>query len=293
MVRPKIFGLGHTIVSRLVTTLIFPYSNVLVETPELSPAMPRNAPIVDPVYSSGPSPGKPWAFWPTLGLSFLTLLLLFIVSTVVAGLFMAITLWRSPQTEITALSQTLPTNGFLLSISTLLSGILCTGLLCAFIKMCPAMTIPDYLGLQRPSWRSLLIWNLGLIGFIGVADWVLRILNQTDVFIEAVYQTAQVPGLLFVAVVIIAPIFEELLFRGFMFKGLQSSRLGVGSAIVISSGIWAVIHLQYNGYFMGVIFGLGILLGLARWRTRSTYVPIAMHGLNNLIAFLGTVLSTS
>ena len=249
--------------------------------------MPRNLPIAKDETPAG----QPWALGPTLGLSFLILLLLLSVGTVVSGLYLVSVRWQDPTTDVAALVPTLTTNGLLLSISTLVSGILGTGVICVLIKMCPAMTIKGYLGLQAATGRSLLIWNLLLVLFMLFADRILQVLDQSDPFIESVYQTAQVPGLLFVAVVIVAPIFEELWFRGFMFKGIQASRLGTTGAIVVSAAIWAGIHLQYNAYVMAVIFGLGLLLGTARVRTRSIYVPIAMHGLNNLIAFLVTVMA--
>ena len=238
-----------------------------------------------------PSTSSPWELGPTLGLSLLTVLLLFFVGTAVSICFVVVLSWQDPNLDTEALAKVLTSSGLLVSVSTLISGPLCIGLICALIKMRPTMTIKGYLDLYWPTGRSLLIWNLLLVAFLIVADRITEALNQTDDFIETAYQTAQIPVLLFLAVVIVAPVFEELLFRGFMFKGIEASRLGAGGAILITSGVWAVIHLQYNLYFMAVIFGLGLLLGAARVQTRSTYVPIAMHGLNNLIAFMLTAMS--
>ena len=46
----------------------------------------------------------------------------------------------------------------------------------------------------------------------------------------------------------------------------------------------ASIHLQYDVYQIGTIFFIGILLGVARIRSGSLYVPLAMHTLINLLA---------
>lgn len=246
----------------------------------------------DNTHLPGQPSSRPWEFWPTLGLSLLMLMLLFLVGTVVSLCFIGIRHWQDPTLEMEPLTETMMTNGLLVSISTLVSGVLCTGLICLLIKLRPGTTLKGYLGLYRPRGRSLLIWNVLLVLFLLLAERIMDGLNQADDFIETAYQTAQIPGLLFIAVVIVAPIFEELLFRGFMFRGIQSSRLGSGGAIWISSAIWAGVHLQYNGYFMTVIFGLGMLLGAARAQTGSIYVPIAMHGLNNLIAFWVTLMFT-
>ena len=81
-------------------------------------------------------------------------------------------------------------------------------------------------------------------------------------------------------VIILAPIFEELLFRGFLFKGLRESKVGKWGTITTTTAIFAIIHI-YN--VIPILF-LGFLLGLAREKTGSVYVPIAMHALNNFIA---------
>ena len=69
-----------------------------------------------------------------------------------------------------------------------------------------------------------------------------------------------------------------------MFRGIQQSRLGNTGAVLITSLTWTVIHTQYNLYYLLVIFAVSILLGIARIRSNSIYVPIAMHSLMNLIA---------
>lgn len=84
------------------------------------------------------------------------------------------------------------------------------------------------------------------------------------------------------AVVVAAPLVEELVFRGFMYRGLAASRLGVAGAIFITSLIWALIHLQYDWLDVGLIFGLGIVLGLTRHFTGSIWPAIGIHFLLNL-----------
>lgn len=81
-----------------------------------------------------------------------------------------------------------------------------------------------------------------------------------------------------------APVFEELFFRGFFFRGIQQSRLGNVGAVLITSFFWSIIHVQYDLPLIIWIFLLGILLGIARARSNSTYLTIALHALLNLIA---------
>jgi len=41
-------------------------------------------------------------------------------------------------------------------------------------------------------------------------------------------------------------LFEELFFRGFLFRGLSSSFMGPVGAVLVTSALWALIHTQYD-----------------------------------------------
>ncbi|HDN26885.1 MAG TPA: CPBP family intramembrane metalloprotease [Thioploca sp.] len=92
------------------------------------------------------------------------------------------------------------------------------------------------------------------------------------------------------AIVVAAPLFEEIFFRGFLFAGFQSSRLGNTGAILLTSLAWTVIHLQYEIYELSIVFVLGIILGIARLMSQSLYVPIAIHAFANLLATIELVI---
>ena len=80
---------------------------------------------------------------------------------------------------------------------------------------------------------------------------------------------------------IVAPLFEEIFFRGFLFRGIANSWLGAPGAIVITAAVWALIHLQYSWTDIGMIFLLGLFLGYARYRTGSTTLTVLLHALWN------------
>jgi membrane protease YdiL (CAAX protease family) len=42
------------------------------------------------------------------------------------------------------------------------------------------------------------------------------------------------------------------------------------------------LHLQYDWYFFGEVFTLGLWFGYLRYRSGSTWLTIVLHGLNNL-----------
>jgi membrane protease YdiL (CAAX protease family) len=61
-------------------------------------------------------------------------------------------------------------------------------------------------------------------------------------------------------------------------------------AIIISALAWSVIHLQYDAYGLAGIFAGGLLLGFARFKSKSIYPPIVMHALSNIIATVEVII---
>ena len=88
-----------------------------------------------------------------------------------------------------------------------------------------------------------------------------------------------------------APIIEEFIFRGFLFTGLEKSRVGGLGAVLITAACWSVLHIQYDAYEIATIFVMGVGLGFARLKTRSLYLSILLHALNNAIATIGVVIA--
>jgi membrane protease YdiL (CAAX protease family) len=98
--------------------------------------------------------------------------------------------------------------------------------------------------------------------------------------------------LLVIAFCVAAPISEEFFARGFLYRGWSESFLGPVGAIVLSSMVWTALHLQYDWYFLGEVFSIGLLFGYLRYRSNSTWLTIILHGLNNLAAVVQTMVLT-
>jgi CAAX protease family protein len=152
----------------------------------------------------------------------------------------------------------------------------------------------DYLALRRPDWKHVLLGAAGLA--VLVVGWdLLSKLTGREVqpgFMGDVLKSARADGalwLLIVAFCVAAPITEELFARGFLYRGWSDSFLGPVGAILLSSAAWTALHLQYDWYFFGEIFCIGVWLGFLRWRFRSTWLTIVVHGLNNLAAVLQSI----
>lgn len=84
-------------------------------------------------------------------------------------------------------------------------------------------------------------------------------------------------------VVVIAPIVEEILFRGIIMHGLMRN-YRAWYAVFLSGLLFSLFHL--NPWQMTYTFFLGLLLGWLMVRTRSLPLTILVHALNNLIVLL-------
>ncbi|HEY2213345.1 MAG TPA: type II CAAX endopeptidase family protein [Bradyrhizobium sp.] len=153
----------------------------------------------------------------------------------------------------------------------------------------------DYLALRWPSWTNLLIGVAAL--FVLVMGWdLLSRATGREVapgFMGEVLESARADGalwLLVFAFTIAAPVTEEFFARGFLYRGWSESFLGPVGAIILSSVVWTALHLQYDWFFFGEVFSIGLLLGYLRYRSNSTWLTVVVHGLNNLAAVVQTIL---
>ena len=105
--------------------------------------------------------------------------------------------------------------------------------------------------------------------------------------------TGSLPELLVLvtAYSVFAPLFEEILFRGFLYRNMRD-RVGPMVALIGSSLLFAVAHLDAQN--MIPLFGIGLSLGILYEKTGSLLVPICVHGLWNgftvikVLSFVGT-----
>ena len=152
----------------------------------------------------------------------------------------------------------------------------------AAVKLRKEYTVTDYLGLKRAGLGQYLRWILLTFIFIGVMEVIQYSLKiSCSDWMQKIYNSANHFTLFVLVIVLLMPILEELVFRGFLFKGFES-RLDAFPTIALTAILWAMGHIQYESYFFIVsICIFGIILGVARWKTKSVYVPIALHVLNN------------
>ena len=154
----------------------------------------------------------------------------------------------------------------------------------------------EYLAYKLPRRSEMMVGLAALVILIAIGDTVswLSGRNVVDRFQTDIYQAAKGASLLplfLVAITVFIPITEESLFRGFLFRGWLTSPRYAWHVIVLTAGIFAVIHVQYDWFLIAQVFAFGLLFGWIRWASGSTLLTILLHGLVNLEGIIETVLS--
>ncbi len=253
---------------------------------------------VSPVIEQPAPEKRVWGAWATVGFGAVIIAAFVIAQTVavaiplIAMAFSQIDMSSGapPEDLINQVMDVLNANlGLLQSIATVVSGIIGLGLILIIIKAKKGAVIAEYLGLNRISFKMVLLSVISVILFIAVADGIQILLgNETnEQIMYDIYDTSVWPWLFWVSVIIFAPLFEEAFFRGFLFEGFRQSRLGAAGAIIITAVVFGVMHsLQYSIPSVVWILSLGLLMGVVRWKTGTLWSTFIMHAIVNLVAMI-------
>jgi len=186
--------------------------------------------------------------------------------------------------------QNVEKDALLLSVSVIGSVIIVVPTVFGIAKLKKGATLKDYFDLNAYSWRTFWIWMGILLLLLIFETYTLKFLGvaETPSFMQNIeYPTASSIWLLVFSVMFMAPLIEEVIFRGFLLKGFSNSFMGTSGAIVITSLLWAMLHLQYSIEYMFVIFVIGLVFGYAKVKTHSLFVPMTMHMIMNGLAAVG------
>ena len=154
----------------------------------------------------------------------------------------------------------------------------------------------DYLGLVWPRRSEVIIGIAAIVVLIALGDGLSWLIGRDIVtpFQSDIYRTAAAEGWLpplFFAVVVLTPVGEETLFRGFLFRGWLREPHQAWAVIIATAALWAVSHVQYDWYVIGQVFVSGLLLGWLRWATGSTILTMLLHGAINFEGMLESMLA--
>jgi membrane protease YdiL (CAAX protease family) len=152
----------------------------------------------------------------------------------------------------------------------------------------------DYLALVWPKPREVITAVACLVLLIAASDGVLYVTGQSLVssFQLQSYTSAVAEGwlpALLISAIIVAPAGEEILFRGFLFRGFVRPERLAWPGIVATAALFAAPHVQYDWVGVLQIFVIGLFLGFMRWRSGSTLLTFFLHALFNLEGTLETV----
>ncbi len=152
---------------------------------------------------------------------------------------------------------------------------------------------------SSPPVKDYLLIIPMMIGMMLIADYTTQLIPTEGpllgplykMYIEAFSKLMTEPAALLVMTVILAPILEEILFRGIILKGLINNGSQPVAAIIISAVIFGVVH--FNPWqFAGALL-LGLVLGLVYYKTKSLLMPILLHAFNNLVSAMMMLYSDS
>lgn len=177
-------------------------------------------------------------------------------------------------------------HGDLVAQEAIWSGAICTLLIYFAVRLWKRTQTAQFLGLKKPHWKQVLMW-LGIFFLLGV---IIELLAhffpvfRTD-FMEQVIGSTTNFFWLMVGVGIMAPLFEEFLLRGLLFGSIRHM-FDEHVSVALTAGVFALMHMQYDPAVMLLILPMGIVLGYARSRSGSIWVPVILHVVNNMITVL-------
>jgi membrane protease YdiL (CAAX protease family) len=185
-------------------------------------------------------------------------------------------------------------DGTLVALVTLATNPVQIVLLAAIVRWQAGGSAAEYFGLTGFSRRDLLIGVLAIAALIATLEGIsyLAGFDIVSPFQSEAFSTARAAGWvlpLALAIVVVGPVGEEILFRGFLFRGwVVPGARGIVAVVVIAL-LWAGMHLQYDWFGIGQVFSTGLVLGWLRWRSGSTALTIVLHMLVNLEGTIETL----
>lgn len=264
-----------------------------------TPYSPPESTADHPPSHLGPTPG-PQLISPSLGASFLWLfsfLILFFVAAmlyvigygaVLGAEYAAQGISVPPQAEMEDII-----NAHIFSPSGI-AGVYLT----QFLVIVPAVLFAAHfahqpwqqtLALHRFPVAVLKYWFAIVLVFIAV-EYVLDNIMEIDYGDLLKLINGSQHFLLAVVISLLAPILEEFIFRGYLFTAWRHTRLGLSGTLLLTSVIFTGLHMsQYDGVLLFLLFIFSIILGLAREKSGSVWVPVILHGTNNFISAITVV----
>ncbi|MCP4551075.1 MAG: CPBP family intramembrane metalloprotease [Bacteroidetes bacterium] len=241
----------------------------------------KKAEKFDPAFAK-----KIWGPWATVGFGLAIGFVWFLTQVLVMGISVAAKISPNSKPDIAQYTEILNNDTIIFSMATCIAAVVCIYMTSTVIRFRKGASFKEYLGLHKISVKTF-INVLGLtIGFIILSSILNSFFDKSQAtqFMLDSFKTITSPILFYSALIIAAPVAEEIFFRGFLLEGFRHTWIGNTGAIILTALAWAMIHQQYNLFDKGILFILGLLLGVIRVKTGSLIGCFVMHAFNNLIA---------
>ncbi len=229
-----------------------------------------------------PAPPIAWGYFATFGWVLLTYLVA--LGIALAGLYF----WNpaATPTDLDLIAAMSDARHF--STTTIFTNLIQTGLLVAIIWF-GRWKAKDYLAINWPALPEVKVALASLVILLPALDAAAYLSGQAIIppFMTDIYRNALSTGavpLLWLAVVVAAPVAEEIIFRGFLYRGWVRSPRNPLPGILILAAFFAILHLQYDWFGILQVFAMGLLLTYIRWRSGSMLLPMLLHVIANAYA---------
>lgn len=279
-------------------------AKIVVGTAEAVPDVPNNAASLENIQAVSPPPQSnlpedlriSWGWLHFLGFFFFGLIS-FVITQLVAGVYLVAQSHSAHLSEKDFLQLISSKPQILIAANVVLFGLI---LLFLYITLSVMDGVPFW---RTLGWRKLvpnsgapsspwLYFVGGIVLAIAVAIASSRMKTPDNLPIEELFKNRTGAFLLMGMAVLLAPLVEETVFRGYLYP-LFAKSLGVAPAVVITGVLFGFMHAPQLGWTLGLVTMLitvGIIFTLARARTGTVLASFLLHlGYNSMIAFSAIV----
>lgn len=146
------------------------------------------------------------------------------------------------------------------------------------------------LGYALITYGLYFLTYLVVVILVGIFLPSLNLDQEQQIGFEGAVRTSEL-WMTFISLVILPPLAEELLFRGFVFSSFRA-KYRLRYSVIFTSILFGIAHLQFGSgaplLWVAAIdtFILSCYLCLLREKTAGVTAPIILHGLKNFVAFM-------
>lgn len=136
------------------------------------------------------------------------------------------------------------------------------------------------LGLGPAGYAASIILAAGLTAVFNLMPWFNT--GEAQELGYSIYMQGFERGLAFIMLAVVAPVMEEIIFRGWLYGKLRT-KTPKAVAIILTSLLFGAVHLQWN---VGItVFSMSVVTCLLREVTGTIYAGTLVHIINNTVAF--------